>query len=180
MNPWKIVLATLVIFGTGVVTGGLLVSYSDRALHSTAPKPVAVNNTRPGPVGAPPNPTGRENRVPPPLPAPLRKDFLDRLERELDLTAGQRERIEKIITDGQERTRQVWQTIEPQMRGELTTTRERIRGELNPDQLQKFEEIMRHPQRRPDEVSTNRPLRDLRRGTVPPPRGGPVDSSQQH
>ena len=31
MNAWKVVLATLVIFITGLVTGGLLVSYSDRA-----------------------------------------------------------------------------------------------------------------------------------------------------
>ena len=31
MNTWKVILATLVIFITGVVTGGLLVSYADRA-----------------------------------------------------------------------------------------------------------------------------------------------------
>ena len=30
MNTWKVILATLVIFIAGVVTGGLLVSYSDR------------------------------------------------------------------------------------------------------------------------------------------------------
>jgi len=31
VNIWKVILATLVIFITGVVTGGLLVSYTDRA-----------------------------------------------------------------------------------------------------------------------------------------------------
>ena len=29
MNTWKIILATLVIFVAGVLTGGLLVSYTD-------------------------------------------------------------------------------------------------------------------------------------------------------
>lgn len=31
MNSWKIILATVVIFGCGVVTGGLLVNYVERA-----------------------------------------------------------------------------------------------------------------------------------------------------
>jgi hypothetical protein len=172
VNPWKIVVATLVIFGTGVITGGLLVSYSDRALHRSVPGPRAANNPRPMPGTQ--NPMARENRVPPPMPAPLRKDFLDRLERELNLTTGQRDRIEKIIAEGQDRTRQVWQTVEPEMRTELMTTRERIRNELNADQLQRFEDIMRHPQRRPDDVSTNRPY--LRRGGSPP-RGVTSDPS---
>ena len=33
MNTWKVILATLVIFIAGVLTGGLLVGYSDRAQH---------------------------------------------------------------------------------------------------------------------------------------------------
>jgi hypothetical protein len=166
VNPWKIVLATLVIFGTGVITGGLLVSYSDRALHSSAPGPMAANNPRATP--GTPNPAVRENRIPPPMPVPLRKDFLDRLEHELSLTNGQRERIEKIISEGQDRTRQIWQNVEPEMRAELMSTRDRIRNELTPDQLQRFEDILRRPQRRPDDMSTNRPPRDLRRGAAPP------------
>jgi hypothetical protein len=166
VNPWKIVLATLVIFGTGVITGGLLVSYSDRALHSSTPGPMAANNPRATP--GTPNPGVRENRIPPPMPVPLRKDFLDRLEHELNLTAVQREHIEKIISEGQERTRQIWQNVEPEMRAELMTTRDRIRNELTADQLQRFEDILRRPQRRPDDMSTNRPMRDLRRGATPP------------
>ena len=176
MNPWKIVVATLIIFGTGVVTGGLLVSYSDRALHSSTPQPIAANNPRP--VVGTTNSAPRENRIPPPMPAPLRKDFLDRLERELSLTTVQRERIEKIIADGQEQTRQLWQTVEPQMRGELVTTRERIRNELTSDQIPRFEDIMRRPLRRPDEVSTNRP--PMRRGGVPARGGVNSDPTPPH
>src|SRR5262245_61514610 len=165
MNLWKVVLATLAIFGAGVVTGGLLVSYSDRAARPQWRRPLNPDNPR-GPMASvypnnpnnPPNqvnPAGpRENRVPAIMPAPLRKEFLDRLDRELNLNADQRDRIEKIMSDGQERTRQFWQRIEPDVRREMGDVRDRIREELSPDQRQHFEEMMRHPQRRPDN-STN-------------------------
>src|ERR1041385_9373980 len=68
VNTWKVILATLVIFGTGVVTGGLLVVYSNNMTHHQE-KPVeaeikpadAAGPKHPvvsGPIGAP----GRENR----------------------------------------------------------------------------------------------------------------------
>ena len=177
MNSWKVILATLVIFGAGVITGGLLVGYSDRALHRSVqiapapsnPRPVAAN---PGQFGA------RENRIPPPMPVPLRKDFLDRLERELNLNSGQKDRIEKIISEGQDRTREVWQTVEPDMRRELMSTRERIRNELSPEQRLRFEDIIRRPQRRPEDLSTNRPPRGDQRRGMPPPRS--VTSDPAH
>lgn len=148
MNTWKVILATLVIFGAGVITGGLLVSYSDRVLHPASPKPPA-RPIPPGPAGRP-IPGVAPNRLPAPMPVPLRKAFVDQLERELSLSAAQRERIEAIISSGQERTRQAWQVIEPRMRRELTDTRARIRTELTPDQQVRFEELMRQrTQRRP-------------------------------
>ena len=104
VNSWKVILATLVIFGTGVVTGGLLVSFSDRAWP------------RPAPQSAPPiRPRPFRQRPPPVLPArsaqfgllppPLRKDFVGRFDRELNLSPGQREDIRRIVTEGQQRTR---------------------------------------------------------------------------
>ncbi len=121
MNTWKIILATLVIFGSGVITGGLLVSYSDRAWRPVmrpAP-PLAANNPRP--VITAPN-------------------FLDRLDREVKVDPGQRERIQKIVVEGQARTREAWQQ-----------TIRQIRRELTPDQRARFEELMKHPRdpRRP-------------------------------
>ena len=140
MNSWKVILATLVIFGAGVITGGLLVSYSDRALRPGPPRPLPNPNQ---PAGAPNNLAPGQNRIPVPMPAPLRKDFLDRLQQELRLTTGQRERIERIITDGQERTRQVWQQIEPRLRRELMEARGQIREVLTPEQQVRFEELMK-------------------------------------
>ena len=135
MNTWKVILATLVIFGAGVVTGGLLVGYSDRALHRQSHKPpvevqretAAVTNTA----------AVRENRpLPPPPNALFRKDFMERLNHELDLNPEQHEHIEKIVSEGQDRTRELW-------RVEWIETRQRIRKELGPKQQAQFEELFK-------------------------------------
>ena len=84
MSAWKVILATLVIFGAGVVTGGLLVSYAVHA-NQTPPKQVITQSAV--------NPWQLRSR-----------ELLRRMDRELDLTPEQRKHIEKIITDSQERT----------------------------------------------------------------------------
>ena len=50
MNSWKVILATLVIFGAGVVTGGLLVSYAvhtNLVMAPAKPAPLTVQGTNP-------------------------------------------------------------------------------------------------------------------------------------
>jgi hypothetical protein len=135
VNTWKVILATLVIFGAGVVTGGLLVGYSDRALHHQSRKlPVEVQHE---PVVATNTAAVRENRpLPPPPNALFRKDFMERLNHELDLSPEQHEHIEKIVSEGQDRTRELW-------RVEWIETRQRIRKELGPKQQAQFEELFK-------------------------------------
>jgi hypothetical protein len=160
VNTWKVIFATLVIFGAGVLTGGLLVSYSDRAMHRPLLRRDAAVEAQREHVVATNAGTLRENRLPPPWPVPLRKDFLDRLDRELKITPAQRERIEKIIAEGQDETREIWRQIEPDMHDAWTEVRERIRDELRPDQQAQFEKLLRQRPRnaqRPSDKSTNAP-----------------------
>ena len=74
MNNWKVILATMVIFGTGVVTGGLLVRHAD---HGRDRRPQraggVVHPAQAAPAGV------------------MRIEFLRRMERELDLTPEQRD-----------------------------------------------------------------------------------------
>lgn len=151
MNTWKVILATLVIFVAGVITGGLLVSHSDNVLRHPQ-KSAADAPKRNAPVLT----AGREVR---PLLAPnflLRKDFLERLDKELKLDAAQRERIEKIISEGQERIKCLSQKIEPEVHGEVAETREKIRAELTAAQELLFTELLK---RRPNpaKAATNPP-----------------------
>ena len=128
MSTWKVILATIVIFTAGMLTGGVMI-------HQFAKRP------------SPP---------PPFQPMVLRKEFLGRMDRELALTRQQREHIEKIMTESQERTRLLWELVGPEMRDEMRLVREEIREQLRPEQLAKFEEIMQRP-RRPMEPDPRRP-----------------------
>ncbi len=121
MSAWKVILATLVIFGAGVVTGGLLVSYAVHA-NQIAPKQVYAQPVL--------NPWQLRSR-----------DLLRRMDRELDLTPEQRKHIGEIIADSQERTKALWKPIAGPMNKEMQRLMGEIRDQLSPDQRQKFNEL---------------------------------------
>ena len=144
MNTWKVILATLVIFGTGVFTGGLLVHHTSQT-HARAGRQTAAR-TPARPETAVRN-TNRVYNPPGPLMPGLRKDFLKNLDCELQLTTEQRTNIEKILCDGQECTKRLWDQIAPDMHQEWVRVRARIRAELTPEQRQRFDELMKRPRK---------------------------------
>ena len=159
MNSWKIILATIVIFGTGVITGGLLVNHVDRGHFH-----------RPGP-GA--NAASKRGEFPPPSPEQRRLEFIRNISRRLNLTPKQREHIEAILHESQEHTRKIWLQIAPEMRAEMARVREKIRAELTPAQRQRFEELVRRPRRANGSSLRNRRARDANKALPPPVSTGP-------
>jgi hypothetical protein len=161
VNTWKVILATLVIFGTGVVTGGLLVTHNEsvqqrqlwlqnRVERNRQPRAEFREPNRPSPLE--PNPVMEPApRQPNLLPANLRMDLLQRMERQMDLTTGQREKIEEILRAGQERARQIMEPVQGELQRQVRTTRDRIRDVLTDAQKPVFDDLMR-PQRRMEEV----------------------------
>lgn len=126
VNTWKVILATMLIFGTGVVTGGLLVQHSVRREH-------------PGQ-----RPFGSQRLTPANSPAALsRFELLRRAQRELDLTPEQREPIERILKEGQERMKKLNETFEPRRRQELRRTLEEFRQVLTPEQRVRFDHLVK-------------------------------------
>ena len=125
MSAWKPILAALVIFAAGVVTGGLTVGL------------------RRQPVGP------RWATSSPDLPRPWltqrlaaqQGDLFRRMEKHLELTPEQRQRLEAIVRESQERIRALADDLAPQTRGELRRMREKIREELTPEQRRKFEKL---------------------------------------
>lgn len=80
MNSWKVILATVVIFGAGVLAGGLLVNHVDherRAPHHRSPEA-------------------------------WRKAFIGHLDKVLKLTPQQHAAISKIVAEGQARNLALW------------------------------------------------------------------------
>jgi hypothetical protein len=118
----------MLIFGTGVVTGGLLVRHSERTrpLH-----PQRSQNLRPQPVS----------------PGVMRLEFLRRIQRELDLTSAQHAEVERILKESQERSRKIMEPVSPELRREVQRTKENFRKVLTPEQQSRFDEILKQQQR---------------------------------
>jgi hypothetical protein len=139
VNDWKIIFATVVIFGAGVISGGLLVNYADLA-HLKAVQPVSVPldatnvltsvSTNHPPTPKPGNPVKAR------LPEILSKQFVDRLEGELQLTLGQRADVEKIIADEQDEMRKAVQNVRQD-------ARQKIREKLTDPQRKRFDDLFK-------------------------------------
>jgi len=129
VNTWKVILATMVIFGAGVVTGSLGIRQSQQAL---APRPAPGNQPR---------------NMSPVSPGGLRIEFLRRAQRDLDLAPQQRERIDKLLKQSQERSREIMKPVAAELRTELERTTEQFKQELTPKQRTRFEELLKKQQR---------------------------------
>jgi hypothetical protein len=153
VNYWKVILATMVIFGTGVITGGLLVKNT-----ATGPgrRPAGANKTNQAPVAVSPQQL-------------LRLEFLKTVRKDLDLSPEQHERIEKIIHEGQDKSRKLWESVAPDLRKELQSVHEKIRAELSPEQRRRFEQLLKNAPR-PNNPDNNPQLRERFK------QGNPADS----
>jgi Spy/CpxP family protein refolding chaperone len=123
VSPWKVILATMVIFACGVLTGAMV---SRTVATKSEEHPLAVAAAAPArmPGGA----VAQMQRV---------------LDKQLDLSAEQRDQIGRIMKSSQERTRPLWEKIAPQMADEIKNVRGEIRDVLTPEQWKKFVELMR-------------------------------------
>ena len=129
MNSWKviptIVLATVLIFGAGVFTGGLLVNYVKTARPKKITK-VELSATNAVVVAASTNaPTILSGKSATRLPEILNKEFLQRLDAELRLNLEQHEAVQKIITEGQNSTRKMMNAARLEIREVLTVEQQK-------------------------------------------------------
>jgi Spy/CpxP family protein refolding chaperone len=126
VNSWRIILATMVIFGTGVLTGGLLVGHY-------RPEHIAARPANPGGPGktAPAQPTTAGG---------MRVEFLRRMSRDLDLSPDQHAQVDKILRDSQERTKKI---MSPYLREETDRTSKEFRDVLTAEQRTRFDDLLK-------------------------------------
>ena len=133
----------MVIFGTGVVTGGLLVRQADHGLERRPQRAGSlVHPAQGGPAGM------------------MRIEFLRRMERELNLTSAQRDPADRILKDGQDRMKKLMDTVEPRRREEYKRTMEEFQAVLTPEQHKQFDELVKQQQQRAREQRKAAPPRD--------------------
>jgi hypothetical protein len=148
VNYWKVILATVVIFGAGVLTGGLLVDNVDYSHQRNPRRPQVSAEMRPQ-SDRNDQPRQQESARPR-QPEMFSKQFVQQLDDALRLSPEQRDKITKIIADGQERNRQVWTNYIPQMHKVTLDVQQQIHTELTTNQWKQFENLMKpRPARRP-------------------------------
>jgi len=74
--------------------------------------------------------------------------LVDRLDRELHLTAAQRTRIQSVIDRHHARIENVWNDVRPQIRHEIDATTAEIETVLTPEQRVRFRELRARGERR--------------------------------
>jgi Spy/CpxP family protein refolding chaperone len=130
VSPWKVILATMVIFVCGVVTGALVAR-----TQGSRPSPYASG----GGFGAGGPGSG-----------PV-WEFIRRLDQaHLDLTTDQHDKIAKIMQDSYATNRAILNKINPQLQAEKERAQKAINQLLSPEQQQKFSELLKKPELRPE------------------------------
>jgi len=119
VNRWRVILAAAVIFAAGAGTGAIVT-------RTYAPKIVNVKRTH----VSPPLPIGSERR----------QEYIARLDREVQLTPGQRSQVETILEESQKRMKAIWEPMEPQVKDEYRRTRREISEILTPEQQAKMKQ----------------------------------------
>lgn len=73
--------------------------------------------------------------------------FLERLERQLDLSGEQKRRVAEIIKESHLEARELHEELLPRVENQLEQTRQRIMEVLTPEQRARFEEFHQHHRR---------------------------------
>ena len=160
MKEWKVILATLVIFGTGVVTGGLLVHLTSQKQGRPKLPPL---------IGSGPVQNQKDIRG---LVHEQRYEYMRRLAHALELTPEQAGKVDKFLTDSQQRTKTLWEPMQGKLNEEVRKTLEQIRDVLSPDQRKKFDEMNKQQRPRKDAPPGTRPVvrtPSAQPGVPPPP-----------
>jgi Spy/CpxP family protein refolding chaperone len=124
---WSVVIAVMLIFGAGVVTGGLLVR--TRVVQQLpAGQPQMIGST----TSATPTPAA--------VAAPGRQVFVQRVRSELDLTPEQSAEVDQIMRDSHKRMQKLYEPLAPQAREETRRVRQEIQAILTPQQKKTFNE----------------------------------------
>ncbi|HEX7653276.1 MAG TPA: hypothetical protein VF607_07200 [Verrucomicrobiae bacterium] len=142
MNDWKLIptiaLTTVLIFGAGVFTGGLLVNYTKPQHASTTKKTASPSVANPSLADTNTLATGSDGitngtaKVTVTKPEILSKQFLQKLDDELHLSAAEHDAVQKVMNDGL-----------GQMRKVIHDARLEIRDVLPPEKQRLFDDVIK-------------------------------------
>lgn len=129
MKKWKIIASIIIVFLLGVLAGALVThkSYQHR-----------VEGIMKG-----------ESKT-------MREVIVRRLNRELHLDANQSEQLHSIVEETHAEIKKVRRQFRPQIEEVLARSQEKIRAILQPDQLEKYEQIIAERKKRREDRENTR------------------------
>jgi Spy/CpxP family protein refolding chaperone len=99
--------------------------------------------------------------------------FIERIQRELNLTPAQREQVLQIVQDTRLKVENLRHDFQRQRRDVLAQARERVRALLTPEQQEKFDRDFKPPHERQHEGGHGMHDGDDGPPVSEPPEGGP-------
>jgi Spy/CpxP family protein refolding chaperone len=160
MHQWKVILATVLIFGSGVGTGHLL------SLRN-APEQATPQLGNPDDKSSPAN--SNTKGFQPPSARPMMFRSHGYLDNHLKLTDEQKVQMRNIRNAGHDRVREFGKPFREQIIAEDQRMREEIRALLTPEQARTFDRLPHfriNPE--PGRPGTGRPHRPRTNGPRPP------------
>jgi hypothetical protein len=124
VKTWHAILAAVIIFLAGSVSGAII----SRLFFVKPPQQQSQQQKPPGPPGS------RQ-----------RMDFAERLQKNLNLSQEQKQKIDQILKESEKRMKEIWDTVEPKFKEETQKTHNEIIKVLTPEQLTIFETRFRPP-----------------------------------
>ena len=130
VNAWKPILAAVVSFAAGVVTGNFM---EDRGES----KPPRAFPREHGPRNAEHRPGSRmEGQL---------NWLMKRIQRDLHLNDAQAAKVESAFKASREEVKLCWEEMRPRMRASTEKLKETLRGDLTAEQNAKYEKFLRPP-----------------------------------
>jgi hypothetical protein len=170
MKYWQVILASIVLFGSGMASGYFL------GLRKAAADVPVADET----------PVTKDERAPWTRDRSLRH-FVHFLEEEIQINEDQKDQILQIVQESNEKMKQIWDDVRPKAAEQMSRTNEKIKAVLSDEQVERFDKAMdefrkRRFQPRGRDGDGDRD-RDGRRGPPPPnwdpDRKGPRDWPQR-
>ena len=137
VNAWKPVLAAIVIFAAGVVTGSLVLDVATPQPARAFPR--TFNPDR--------NHHGAEHRHGSRMEGQLNW-LMRRIQRDLKLTDKQTAKVEGAFKESREEMKVAFEELRPRLRASTEKLKDKLRGDLTEEQIEKFSKYLRPPSSR--------------------------------
>ena len=128
VNAWKPILAAVVIFAAGVVTGGFVVDFGEPNPPRAFPRERGLRNAERGPGS---RTEGQLNWL------------MKRIQRDLKLSDKQAAKVESAFKASREEMKLTFEELRPRMRASTEKLKESLRDDLTEKQIAKFEKYLR-------------------------------------